>query len=516
VTQTSSSRARSAGTKTATGIGIGIALALLLPRIVRMVYPEVWVEDDFYLESAYLVSVGMRPYLDFVHPHPPLLEWVAAGFIHIFGASHLSLEFLNEAAIYLTSILLFALGDRVAGRRVAIASVILYGLSSLVFRYHVYERECFIAPLVVGAAILVLREDYARSWRRDLAIAILLTLACAIKLTSVIPAAITLGYVALANRQIARAVRIGAVIMAGIGLLSLFCYWRYGFEFVFQTFMFHFMKGRDAAGQVALYPRLILDLLAPLFVLGLIEIAVVGVPTTGTWFIVAMVAGEYVFFGLFSPTAWGHNYLEVVAFIAIVAAMGASRLLSSIRAAIVEEVPRRSAWRWLIGGGALMLVALVWLTPLVNENWLRDSVYGFGFIPRAEMEQVAKAVRDASAPGDNVVAPSFICFEANRPELIRYPETYGVYREAEAEYERFGFIAARARLGSADFFGLIEQTAGYWTSQITDAVKLHRAKVVVSDSRIQLLPLVSVPQEMLVQNSYRPVLRTEHYVVWTF
>ncbi len=46
-------------------------------------------------------------------------------------------------------------------------------------------------------------------------------------------------------------------------------------------------------------------------------------------------------------------------------------------------------------------------------------------------------------PDDDVIAPSFICFEANRRELIRYPETYGVYREAKAEYDRDGFFAAR-------------------------------------------------------------------------
>ena len=32
---------------------------------------------------------------------------------------------------------------------------------------------------------------------------------------------------------------------------------------------------------------------------------------------------------------------------------------------------------------------------------------------------------------DDVIAPSFLCFEANRREFIRYPETYGVYREGK-------------------------------------------------------------------------------------
>ena len=90
--------------------GAGLSVVLALPRIARIIYPEVWVEDDFYLESAYLVSVGMRPYLDFVHPHMPALEWVAGGYLRMVGASHLSLEILNETAIYATSLLTYALG----------------------------------------------------------------------------------------------------------------------------------------------------------------------------------------------------------------------------------------------------------------------------------------------------------------------------------------------------------------------------------------------------------------------
>src|ERR1700689_2055764 len=86
-------------------VGAWLIVVLLVPRIVRMLYPEIWVEDDFYLESAWLVSAGMRPYLDFVHPHFPLLEYLSAAYLKIFGASYFSIEVLNEAAIYATSLL---------------------------------------------------------------------------------------------------------------------------------------------------------------------------------------------------------------------------------------------------------------------------------------------------------------------------------------------------------------------------------------------------------------------------
>src|SRR5208337_2267810 len=176
----------SADSVDATRIGAWLIAVLLIPRVVRMLYPELWVEDDFYLESAWLVSAGMRPYLDFVHPHMPLLEWIAAGYLKLFGASHLSIEILNEAAIFAASLLTWSLARRVAGRPTAIAASILYAYSSLVFRYHVYERESFVAPLLILGAIVTL-DDTMPAMRQATLIAGIFFLACAIKLTSAIP-----------------------------------------------------------------------------------------------------------------------------------------------------------------------------------------------------------------------------------------------------------------------------------------------------------------------------------------
>lgn len=495
----------------AAGIGVGLALVLVVPRLVRMFYPEVWIEDDFYLENAFLVSVGMRPYVDFLHVHFPVLEWIAGVYIKLFGASLLSLEFLNEAAIYVTSLLVFVLARRVASRQVAIASAILYGFASLVFRYHVYERECFIAPLLVGATYFATEES---GRRRDAAIAAMLAVACAIKLTAVVPVIVIVGYFAIARKQVARAIAIGAGVAGTIAVLTAFCYWRYGHEFIFQTFLFHFMKGRDATAAIALYPALILDILAPLFVLGAIRLFASVMAEGAAGLVLIMAVAEYLFFGLLSPTAWGHNYLEALPFIAIVAGVGAIAMISAVRHLVTSESHERRNWYWAAGGGILVLSCLLIFTPLVNENWLHGAVYGFGFVPRDEISQIAAAVNHATAPDDNVIAPSFICFEANRPELIRYPELYGAYREAQAMYEREGFLAARRKLGGSNFFTLIADTAHYWTDPIKDAVTKRQVKIVISDSLIQLLPLVLVPPQLLADNGYRPILRTQHYTVW--
>jgi hypothetical protein len=515
MTSRGSSRRASAttGNAGAARIGAWLIAVLLIPRVVRMLYPQVWVEDDFYLESARLVSVGMRPYLDFVHPHMPLLEWIAGCYLKLFGASHLSIEILNEAAIFAASILTYSLAGKAAGRRAAVAGSILYAYSSLVFRYHVYERESFIAPLVILGAIVAL-DDTTTVIGQAAILAAILAAACAIKLTAVIPFAVMLAFIAVARRRIAGAAASGAIFALALGAFSALLYRLYGGEFIFQTFVFHFLKGRDTAGIVATYPRLILDVLAPLFVLGCWRLIADRMFRRAVMLVVALVAAEYAFYGVLSPTAWGHNYLEAIPFIAIVAGIGATALVRAIEDLIAGEAEPRP-WKPLAGGVALVAIFLAWITPIVNENWLHGAVYGFGFVPRAEISELARALRAVSKPGEDVIAPSFVCFEAGRRELIRYPETYGVYREAKAEYDRDGFFAARRRLGAADFYELISDTRHFWSEQMRDAIAGGKVRAVISDSPVQLFPLVLIPEDFLSANDFRPVLTTEHFTLWS-
>jgi hypothetical protein len=269
------------------------------------------------------------------------------------------------------------------------------------------------------------------------------------------------------------------------------------------------MKGRDPGFGNAAYPGMLLDVLMPLFVLGCWRVFADRIFNRSLVLILVTIGAEYAFYGVLSPTAWGHNYLEVIPFIAIVAGIGAAELVAAARAA------RDLQWRRVAEGVALIAIFLLWITPLVNENWLHGSVYGFGFVPRAEITQLADALRNSSKSDDDVIAPSFICFAAGRRELIRYPETYGVYREARAEFDRDGFFAARRNLGKMDFFQLITDTRHFWTEQMRAEIGSGKVSAVISDSPIQLLPLVLIPDDYLTQNGFRPALATEHFTLWT-
>jgi len=507
-----------------TELGAALLIILTIPRLVRLFYPAIWVEGDFYLEAAWLVSAGTPPYLGFVHPHFPLLEYLSAGYLKIFGASHFSIEILNEAAIYATSLLTFKLAARVTTRQAATSAAILYATSSLVFRYHVYERECFIAPLVLIAAILALDDDESgSSWYRRIAwLALALVAACLIKLTAFIPVAVIVAFIAIVQRRWRAAITLSIAIGAAMMVATEFCHAMYGREFLFQTFIFHFMKGRTDLLSVMAYPLAILDIQLPLFAIGCVAVRREVGTNCGIMLVLAMIAAEYLFFGILSPTSWGHNYLEALPFITIIGGIGVDWMIGQAQVASGRTKDADSqAWIRLAGCMLFFLVSISWIAPLENENWLQGSVYGFGFVPRDEVARIGAALHAASRPDEDVLAPAFICFQANRRELIRFPETYGVLREAELEYQRDGFAAARAHLGQENFFRLIGETSHFWREPIIKSIQDGKLNAIIPDSPMQLLPLVLPPvllpadfPQLLVDNGFKPVSQTDHFILW--
>jgi len=497
-----------------------LLVTLLIPRLLRIAWPTAWIEDDFYMEAAWMVSVGMRPYLDFVHPHMPLLEWIAGAWVHVLGASHLTIEILNESAIYITSVLVFALGTRILSRQTAWCAAILYATSSLVFRYHLYERECFVAPLVAVAAMTIL-DDSASRIRRIAIVAIALACATLVKLTAGIAVIPILAYAAIVRRRWIDTVAIAAAISVTLGAFTLLCWLLYGNEFLFQTFVFHLLKGRDLMALPWLYPLAVLDLQIPMFVLGCAAIAMQWVRARrGIGLIFSLVGAYWIFFGILSPTSWAHNYLEALPFITIVGGAGVTSTVDALFR-LFQSTANRG--QFLVRAGlaiGTIAICLVWLSPLENENSMRGSTYGFGFISRTEISAISAALAQSSRLGDEVIAPSFICFEANRRELVRFPETYGVWRYARDLYDTQGFAAARRATAPKGFFDLIIETAHYWRDDMETAIKSGKVSAVILDSPIQLLPLV-IPQRLgsdfdktMSEAGLRPVGRTDDFMLW--
>ena len=491
---------------------LGLLCLLAAPRLVRIWFPAVWVEDDFYLASALLVSQGERPYLDFVHPHLPLLEWIVAGWLRLAGASHRSLECLTALAVFGTSVLVLRIGERAFGRRAAAFGAILFAWSSLGFRYHVFERES-IAALALSAAFWLALREAPRRRGDPIGIGLCLGFAAAVKLTSLIPACAVLGHVAWARRDAQGALRAAGVAALGLALLVLACAALYGREFWLQVLLFHLGKGQHAAVAAPLYPARVLDGIAPLFALGALRCARQR-PGSAALSLLGWTGIGYAFYGFASPTVWAHNYLELLPALAAVAGYGAEGLQAALAA--LRRADARSGAALAQPLAALLFTALCLAgpTPLRNENWERDSIYGFGYLPRAELALLAGALREASAPADPVVAPAFLCFEAGRRPLIRFPETWGVYRDVRERALRDGWWRAWRDTARAGFFERIGATARHWQQPLEAALRSGAVEVVVPDSERMLEAIVGPPPERLRELGFRPGLRSQHFVVW--
>lgn len=477
-----------------------VCLALVIPRAFRFFYPAVWIEDDPLLETTLAVSRGLQPYTDFTLAQMPLLEWIGAAYVRVFGASLHAMEILNAVAIYGTSVLIALAGRRAVGASAAIAGAVLFASSSLVFRYHVWAREFFVTALVLAAAMVML-SGRLTARAEVTSVAALAATAAAIKLTAAVSVLGLLLFMAFGQHRPGRATAAALAAAAMFGAFALLCYLRYGYEFVFQSFLFHFLKGTVDVGLG--YAATILDVLAPLSIAGAAvlllsrsarEAAVVW------WPLGALI----LFYGVVSPTAWGHNYLELLPWIAMLAGAGLMWLIRESR-----------ALSWKAPVAAAAIAAGLWVAPFNGENASRGSVYGLGFLPRREVRELADRLRAATRPAEEVVAPSFIAFEAQRLQRMRFPENYGVIREGEQRVLRDGFFDARATFGRRNFFDLINETSAYWNDQFIAATAPGGAvNAVILDSPIQFLPLVNATDDALTQSGFHAEMRTAHYTLW--
>lgn len=162
---------------------------------------------------------------------------------------------------------------------------------------------------------------------------------------------------------------------------------------------------------------------------------------------------------------------------------------------------------------------LLTVVPIRNLNWDAGagSAYGFGYRDRAEIAELGAFVRQRAAPAARVAVPSIIAFTANRPELVPYPELAGRMQELETLVAAQGRI--RALLSGPEtrtFWEEIEASRVQWMPQMLAAIKAGQVPVVINSSEDDLfpMPLIAVPESMLVAAGYSVGKSTMHYRAW--
>jgi hypothetical protein len=525
---------------------VAVLALLAIPRIVRLAYPQVWIEDESYLNGAFMLARGWVPYRDFPLPHFPALEAMLAAVFLVAPITIRTAEIVTAAAGFAGSVLILLVGRALerqgdAPRHTAALAALVYATSALLFRYHVFEREVFVVPAVVGAMWLLVRgpDDDARSMPSIVA-GLLFALAMAIKLTAVSALLAAVVFLVLRGRRRDAALVVAASV-GPIALLTVILTAVVGTPFVVQVVLFRAVH--------ATFPSLATKLDEMRYTLDVaLAFGVTGVALlfwTGMWrrwmAPLLQLASGVILLVLVNPTYWAHTGIELLPWLALPAgcllawaASGApapaavhpppvqrGALQKSKARGRASTAPAVDTRRTPALIGAAVAVGLLFTAvPFHNLNWQAGdgSAYGFGYRSRAEIAVAAAYVRAHAASTAPVATPPIIAFAANRREVVPYAEVAGEMDELEAGVREDGWVRTwrEAAAGRRTFWESVQASRDHMAPRLRDSVASHTAAVVIDDSPDDLfpMPMVDFEQGALEAAGYRLGAVWAHYEAW--
>jgi hypothetical protein len=469
------------------------ALLLAAPRLLRMALGVVRVEDEGYLNAALMLRLGFTPYAEVPLLNFPLLDGLLAGVVAVVGPSLRAIEALTALAAFVVSWQVFRLGRRLGGPRAGWIAGLLVAWSPLVARYHLFEREPFLLVPLLAAVALALEPP---SPRRALAQGGLLAAALLVKLTALGAAAALLAWVAVRHGR-ASALRAAAACAAVMAVAIFACAAAWGSSFVGSVFVFRLVRAPQELAEKLSVLRQSIDLAA---VLGLAAVAfLIGQRQAGRAALpLALLAGTATFVVLLNPGLWVHNQLELLPWLALLAALAEA------------PAPGRR--------GRLAAVAAVGTALAVAAGGFgldRRAAYRAPFdgAARSDLAAAAAAVGAHAGPATRVAGPGVVAFVAGRVEVIPYPEIGPLVAQVNAATAREGALGAvRAlRQPGQRFWPQVAQTLGPEVGRQVQAIARGGVPVVVTST----VPILVVyPPRLLEQAGYAPVHQNARYVVW--
>ena len=494
------------GTSATRGYWFVLAIIFLVPRLFRLLYPEVWLEDPYYLYASRLIAGGAVPFRDFGHTQLPGAEYLLAWLYLIFGASLRTAEIASQIVVYLSTWLIFLIGSRLKDRTAGIGSGILFSCSALVFRYHVWEREILILFILALAFYLILTREKLND-KRAVVLGLLFGAGVFIKMTTAVPLAAAILFLAFIRKDLVHATiaALAAFIFITLALGCLF-FLAPG-DFFNQALLYHFVKGETVSslGLRLSFQLHALDVSLAAGLLGLFFLKKTMFPDF--WFPVFVTLADWVFFTFISPNVWPHNFIPAL----LLLSLSGGILVSSLRHFLVRQ---HQLLRPAIIVAAFVLLLATFI-PLRNMNWIMGEPFGFGYIPREDIHALSEWVRTKTTGDDLLLIPQYIASESGRRTVMSdRVEAAGVLAWIGRNRKAGLGPQAIIRLAQGNTFAQMQRktlSAGWGT--IDALLQRHKIRFVVPD----FVPGETIPYgpEQLAQYGYAPFQQYGRYTVWS-
>lgn len=444
-----------------------VLVVAVLPRILRLRFPEVWFEDAAYLYHAFTLNSGHRPFLDGIYAHPPLLEALLSIFYGWFGTSYRVAELLTASVAAATTLAVYRLLETMTGRWTALLGATAFSLAPLLNRYHVFEREIFTTALA-GLAFLLLQDNGQKSKKALLAGAIS-GAAMTIKLSGAFLLPALLAAYLWMKRPRAALWCLAGWMVVGAGTWSLLLV-EYGRPAFLQLIALHFVKG----GRAALYAGIQDTFLPNLNYLLLLGpgglLCALGLGRDAVSVAAAVLTLEIViFFTFLSGTLWAHNMIDLLLPLSLGTAWGLKEIWSI-------STSRRTGF--LRRGLMAALGSTFVLLGAADPSHLK---IGWGYTPRIEVQNAALFIRRSVPPAIPIIAPHYIAAEAERQKLIDYRELYGPYLWMTRTLAAEGFGGLRQHAQFKYWKRMMQETSPLWYPQADKAIRDRRVGAVVWD-----------------------------------
>lgn len=487
-------------------------IIFLVPRLIRMLYHKVWLEDTMYLYAGFAIKNGLVPYRDFAHFHPPLLEFILSIFYRIFGTTYLTAEILTQSIVFIITFLIFIIGRRIKDEKTGLFAGLIFANSSLVFRYHIFGREIF--TLFFAAIIIyMIIKWHELNFIKIIIISLLFVAGALCKFNMGVTFVAVIIYLVIIKISIKNTLSLVLITSGLFAVIFAIFYLLIGFQVFVQVFMVHFVKGTSFPSllHALLFPTKILDITLAFGISGLFFLFLDR--PKKVWLLFVIYLACYIIFLVFlNPTAWPHNYIDTLLPLSLLGGLfvaGQYKEIEQIIAAIKLKTLIKICLPLTI-----FIILILFFIPIKNLNWVFGSSYGFGYLLKKDISEVAKIVKENTTPDDLLILPSYLAVESQRRDMVSELKTLPILNWVEKKIKVNGLFFTLGSIRDIHFKEAVRIYQNECKIEAMPYILEGKIKMIVQDIFVEDKDF-SLSPTFLVENNYRLIFKNRIFMVFS-